>query len=173
MITPDRAAIVVVEAGRQAGVDERLVRAHERELDVAVGPPHLLAVEDVGRVEVLDLGGDPDGQARGIEAGHVATPDRPAMRPAHVVLDVVADGVHRAHAGDDDPARLGRPRPGHRTSFPVRTVAARYTSPGRPRAEIALATVSTSNSVRRMSACTSPSTIVSDAHEAVGSPSNT
>ena len=36
-------------------------------------------------------------------------------------------------------------RPGHRTSFPVRTVAARYTSPGRPRAEIAFATVSTSN----------------------------
>ncbi len=67
--------------------------------------------------------------------------------------------VDRAHAGDRRPAGAAPASPGHRTSFPVRTVAARYTSPGRPRAEMALATVSTSNSVRRMSAWTSPSTI--------------
>src|SRR4029079_7317955 len=164
---------VVVEAWRKAGVDERLVGAHEGELDVAVGPPPLLAVEDVGRVEVLDLGGDSDRQAGGVEAGDRGDAGPPGEEPGPGRGHVVADRRQRAHAGDDDAPGLGRPGPGHRTSLPVRTVAARYTSPGRPRAEIAFATVRTSNGVRRISAWTSPSTIVSDAQEAVGSPSNT
>ena len=58
-ITPVRAAVVVVQPAGQAGVVQRLARAHQRELDVAVRPPHLLAVQDARRVEVPDLGGDP------------------------------------------------------------------------------------------------------------------
>ena len=65
MITPVRSASVVVEAPGQPGLVQRLARGHERELDVAVGAPHLLAVEDVGRVEVVDLAGDLDGRREG------------------------------------------------------------------------------------------------------------
>ena len=49
------------------------------------------------------------------------------------------DGAHARH--DDATYAVGA---AHRTSFPVRTVAARYTSPGSPRSAMALAVASTS-----------------------------
>ena len=58
-------------------------------------------------------------------------------------------------------------------SVGVTTVAARYTSPGRPRAVSALLTARTSNSVRLISAVTFSPEISTSAHDAVGSPSNT
>ena len=50
--------LVALEAFRQAGLVHRLARGDQPELDVAVGPADLLAIEDVGRVEVADLAGD-------------------------------------------------------------------------------------------------------------------
>ena len=172
-ITPVRSASRVVEPARQAGILQRLARGHQPELDVAVGAPDLLAVEDPGRVEVLDGADDPAVEPRRVEgvdrrdAG--AARDEAVPRRTHVL----PERAQRAHAGDDDAPRGVGPAPAHRTGFPVRTVAARYTSPGRPRAEIALATVRTSYSVRRITALASPSATVTIAHEAVGSPSNT
>ena len=123
------------EAGRQPGLIHGLAGGDERELDVAVVAALLLAVEDRGWVEVLDLGGDPGRKARRIElrdgADARAAGDHRLPRRRHVESER-CDG---AHAGDDD-ARLAVGRT-HRTSFPVRIVAARYTSPGRPRAETA------------------------------------
>jgi len=50
--------------------------------DVAVVAPLLLAVEDAGGIEALDLGGDAVGQARRIELRDRGTPERPAsIRP--------------------------------------------------------------------------------------------
>src|SRR5262249_2790589 len=115
----------LVEPAREPGVVERLARRDEPELDVAVGPPDLLAVQDAGRVEVLDGGGDPAVEPRRVERadGRDARPagDEPRPRGAHVL----AERREGAHAGDDDATRRGGPCPGHRTSFPVRTVAAR------------------------------------------------
>ena len=64
---------------------QRLARDHEPELDVAVHPPHLLAVDDAARVEVAHLGGDLRVDARRIE--RLDRPDAglcPASSPAHV-----------------------------------------------------------------------------------------
>ena len=58
---------VALQARRQAGLIHGLAGGHEAELDVAVGPALVLAVEDVARIEVLHLGRDADAQPRRIE----------------------------------------------------------------------------------------------------------
>ena len=116
---------VVVEPAGQPGLVERLAGAHERELDVPVRPADVLAVEDRRRVEVLDLAGDLRRHARRIELRDRRDPRAARDHPLPGGGDVVAQGVDRAHAGDHDAARSLGPAPGHRTSFPVRTVAAR------------------------------------------------
>ena len=124
-----------LEPSREPGLVHRLTGRHERELDVAVVAALVLAIEDRRGVEIPYLGGDACGQARRIElrdradAGSTGDHRLPGGR------NVESERGHRAHAGDDD-ARLAVGR-AHRTSFPVRMVAARYTSPGRPRAETA------------------------------------
>ena len=58
----------------------------------------------------------------------VRTPDRPATQPRPRRRDVVAERRDQPHPGHDDPSRLDGQVPlrrAHRTSFPVRTVAAR------------------------------------------------
>ena len=111
-------AHVVVQAAGQAGLVERLAGADERELDVAVRAPHLLAVEDVGRVEVLDLGGDLDAEPGRVEvrdrrdAG--ASGDEPVPGRGHVV----AERRDRAHAGDDHPARRSTAKPSSSHELP-------------------------------------------------------
>ena len=77
---------VALEAFRQPGLVERLAGGHEAELDVAVGPALVLAVEDVARVEVADLGGDPRREPRRVErldgpdAGPAGDQARPRWR---------------------------------------------------------------------------------------------
>ena len=105
----------------QPGLVERLACRDEPELDVAVGPAQLLAVEDAARVEVADLAGDP---RRSAATGR--TPRSSGRRtgrrrgPPRSSATSLPSAVTSAHAGHDDAAPLG-----HRTSFPVRTVAAR------------------------------------------------
>ena len=53
---PGRLGQLALEALGQAGLVHRLAGGDEPELDVAVGPPLVLAVEDAARVEVVDLG---------------------------------------------------------------------------------------------------------------------
>ena len=121
--------VLALEPGRQAGLVHRLARGDEPELDVAVDPAQVLAVEDAARRRsratspaICEVSRD------GSKASIVRTPDRPATRPAQVDGDVVA----RARSACPCPvtttrAAAGRRRApvGHRTSFPVRTVAAR------------------------------------------------
>src|SRR6185503_16687666 len=169
--------LLALHARGQARLVHGLTRGHQPELDVAVRPPHLLLVEDAGGIEVLDLTGDP-----GLEAGRVEgrDPGDPRAAGDHPVPrggDIVAERRQHPHARDHHaawrrgPVGVGAGR--HRTSLPVRTVAARYTSPARPRAEIAFATAIVSNSARRISARASVPSISTSAHEAVGSPSKT
>ena len=130
-----------VEPLREAGVGQRLARRHEGELRVAVVAALLLAIQDRRRVEVGDLAGDPRRHARRVEGG-----DRPDARaagdePVPGGGDIAAEGGHHPQPGDDHPAgtRAGAARAGracptragaaravaHRTSLPVRIVAAR------------------------------------------------
>ncbi len=51
----------------QPGVLHRLARRRQRELDEALGPPRLLAVHVVERVEALDLASDMHAVAAGVE----------------------------------------------------------------------------------------------------------
>src|SRR4029079_19680868 len=169
---PRSLGLLALDPVREAGLVHRLARRDEPELDVAVGPADLLAVEDLARVEVADLAGDLAVDPHRVERldhpdrGKTATQARPRGR------DVLAERGDQAHAGHDHAPWLGRPGCGlHRTSFPVRTVAARATAAGSPRAEIAFETVIVSNSVRRISAFTVAPSISMSAHEAVGSPS--
>ena len=112
---------VALEPLRQAGLVERLAGGDQPELDVAVGPAELLAVEDAAGVEVADLGGDPRRSAAtgrtprscGRRTGR--RPGRPRSMatslPSAVTMPI--------------PVTTTRRRSRHRTSFPVRTVAAR------------------------------------------------
>ena len=100
---------------------ERLARGHEPELDVPVRPAQLLAVEDVARVEVVDLGGEPGGEPGRIEVLDRAHAAPPGNEPGPGRRHVVPERRDEPHPGHDDPA----PVVVHRTSFPVRTVAAR------------------------------------------------
>ena len=108
---------------RQAGVDLRLARRDQAEGDIAVRPPELLAVEHVARVEARHLAGDARRHARWIErldrADAAPSRDQPVPRGGHIHAER-RDGTH---PGDHDAAR--RACRSHRTSFPVRTVAAR------------------------------------------------
>ena len=113
---------VAFEASRQPGLVQRLARRHQPEGDVAVGAALILAIEDTARVEVVHLAGDLRRDPRRIEgldpadAGAAGDEVRPARG------DVVAERREESHARDDDPPAV---RVVHRTSFPVRTVAAR------------------------------------------------
>ena len=84
--TPGPLGELALEAFRQAGLVERLAGGDEPELDVAVRPALVLAVEDAARIEVDDLAGDPRGQAARIErrdrpdAGAAGDEARPRWR---------------------------------------------------------------------------------------------
>ena len=100
----------------------RLACRHEPELDVAIRPALLLAVEDVAGVEVPDLAGDlrvRPATGRTLDradAGAAGEEARPRGR------DIVAERV----TAPIPVTTTRRPlRSRHRTSFPVRTVAAR------------------------------------------------
>src|SRR5213078_1494077 len=120
---------LALEPRRQPRLVHRLTRRDEPELDVAVRPADLLLVENMARVEVADLAGDAGGEPRRVEGFNRSGAGSPGDHPAPRRCDVVAEGSQHAHPGDDDTPRLGRPgrRSGgraHRTSLPVRTVAA-------------------------------------------------
>ena len=127
---PGPLGLVTLEPRGQAGLIHRLAGDHQPELDIAIGPPLILAIEDAARVEVAYLGRD-----LRVHPGWVERLDRIDPRSTSEQAlprrgDVVAECREHPHAGHDDPPR-GR-RPGlaaslcaHRTSLPVRTVAAR------------------------------------------------
>ena len=87
-MTPVALGQLALEPLRQAGLVHRLAGGDEAELDVAVHPALVLAVEDAARVEVWTSAGDPAGQPRRVE------------------------GVDRAHAGS--PGDEARPRSSRR-----------------------------------------------------------
>ena len=121
-ITPVRSARSPSNRSGQPGLVERLARRDQPELDVAVGAAQLLAVEDAAGIEVVDLAGDLRVSRDGSNASIVRTPDSAGDEalprswrtslPSAVTMPM--------------PVTTTRRRPiGHRTSFPVRTVAAR------------------------------------------------
>jgi hypothetical protein len=109
---------LAVEPIRKARLIERLPGDDEAELDVAVGPAQVLAVEHAGGVEVANLGGDLGIDPRGIEGLDPPDPGSTSDQAVPGRGHVVAERGDRAHAGHDHATR-------HRTSLPVRTVAAR------------------------------------------------
>ena len=111
---------VALEALGEAGLVERLACRDQRELDVPVGPAQLLAVEDPAGVEVVHLAGDARGQARRIERLDGPDPGAAGDEVLPGRRHVVPERGDEAHPGHHDPSSVG-----HRTSFPVRTVAAR------------------------------------------------
>ena len=106
----------------QAGLVERLAGGHQPELDVAVRPAQLLAVEDAARVEVLDLGGEPGGEPRRVERSRSGG-RRSARRRARPRS--TATSLPSAVTSPMPVTTTRRRSVAHRTSFPVRTVAAR------------------------------------------------
>ena len=68
MIVPVRSASSPSSRSGKPGLVHRLARRDQRELRVAVVAPDLLAIEDVRRIEVLDLARDLAGDAPRIEA---------------------------------------------------------------------------------------------------------
>ena len=85
----------------EPGVVDGFVRGRHREVDEAAHPAGHLAVHRDGRIEILDLGGDPD-----VEAGRVERRDRPG--PGHAFGQVgpergrvVADRGHGPQARHD------------------------------------------------------------------------
>ena len=104
MWTPTRSAFSGVDL--QAGHLHGFVRGRDGEVDEA---PHLLyffLLDELQRIEVLDLGGDPAGEGGGIEAGDPA-PHRscPPAGPSTLLSVVIADAADQADAGDDDSSR--------------------------------------------------------------------
>ena len=109
----------VFEPLRDPRLVHRLARRDQPELDVAIDPPDVLAVEDGRRIEVAHLAAHLRIEAGRVEGLDPADPGAPGEETLPRRGDVVAERADGAHAGDDDAARA------HLTSFPVRTVAAR------------------------------------------------
>ena len=127
-MTPVASASVAFETVRQAGHVHGLACRDQAELDVPVGPAQLLAVEDMAGVEVGDLAGNLGGEPGRVEGLDAADPGAPGDEVLPGRLDPGPERGDEPQAGDDDPRRNGGPgrgEPAHRTSFPVRTVAAR------------------------------------------------
>ena len=174
-MTPVALGQVAVQPARAGPAwSSACARADQRELDVAVRPAHVLAVQDAARVEVPDLAGDLRRRAAtGRTPRCRRIPDRPATRPSQVDATSLPSAVtmpmpvtttRRGRSGQAQvigPAspcgrwRRGRRRPGARARRWRSRRPARRTS------------------VRRISAVTSPSARSTSAHEAVGSPSKT
>ncbi len=87
----------------EAGVGDRLPGGAEREQDVPVELARLLVGRDRGRVEVLDLGGDPHGKRARVEGADEvdAAPARDGGLPGRP--RVAPDRRHRAEPRDHDP----------------------------------------------------------------------
>ena len=148
------------QAGRQAGLVHRLPSGDQSKLSTAIVAPLSLVVQDARRIEALDLGPDPGVEPRGVELRDGADARSAGDHSFPGGFDVETQRGEGAHAGNDDAGRMavfvGRLAHRlrrcvvakyivrHRTSFPVRMVAARYTSPGRPRADTELAAAMTS-----------------------------
>jgi hypothetical protein len=116
-----RLRLGALEPFGQAGHVHRLARGNEAELDVAIGPPHVLSVEHVGGVEVAHLARDLGRDAARVEPLDAANagPTRDEVVPR--LLDGEAERRHEPEARDHDAAAALD----HRTTLPVRTVAAR------------------------------------------------
>ena len=173
---PGPLGLLALDPVREAGLVHRLARGHEPELDVAVGPADLLAIEDVARIEVVDLAGDLAVDPRRVEgldhpdAGLTGDSGRAhdvaTSLPRAVIRPMPVTTTRRGSAGQ------GRGFIGRASRFERWRRGRRR--PAGPRAEIAFETVIVSYSVRRISALT---VVAVDRRrapsEAVGSPSKT
>src|SRR5579875_152655 len=92
----------------ELGVGDGLPGGRHRELREPGRTTQTLALEDGGRVEVRDLGGDPDGQVAGVEGADLADP-RPALQQAPPgCLPVEAERGDRPEPGDHNPVEPRR-----------------------------------------------------------------
>jgi len=111
------------ESRREPGLVHRLAGRHERQLNVAIVSALVFAIEDRRRIEILDLGGDAGGQPRGIELCDGTHARSAGNHSVPGGGDVEPESRQGAHTRDDNSGLpAGR---AHRTSFPVRMVAAR------------------------------------------------
>src|SRR4029077_4764736 len=110
------------EVLRESGRRHRLACGDEPEQDVALRSAELLAGEDLGPIEVPHLAGDLRCHPRWVEPGNRPDATASGRHPGPGARYVVAERRDRAHAGHHDATRGWV---GHRTSLPVRIVAAR------------------------------------------------
>jgi hypothetical protein len=106
---PDAGAVDHPDAVGVAGhVELRLLegfgRGAQSELHHTVEVTGPAAAEALGAVEAADLGGDPHGQAGGVEQGDGSHPGAPRDHTGPGVLDGLAERCHGPHPGHHDPA---------------------------------------------------------------------
>ena len=118
------------KARRQPRRGERLGGCRDRELAEAVEALDLLRLEQVRRVEPLHLATEVHLLAVEVQPLEAAHPRATGKEPRPECVGAAAERRHRAEAGHNNAHGVRA----QRTSFPVRTVAARYASPGSPRA---------------------------------------
>jgi hypothetical protein len=99
---PGLLAIVPV-AVRETGIGHRLHRRRDGILGVVVGALRFLAIHEVERVEVLHLGGESDGELRGVELRDRRRPRAALDERTPGRRHVVTDGRDSPEASDDDP----------------------------------------------------------------------
>src|SRR5213080_444986 len=105
------------DAGRDRGADPirlardvqtRIALGQPRRSDDQVGktvhPPRLLAVDELGRIEVLDLAGEVHRVLAGIELRDLAGPRAARNQVLPARLDILAERGHGTEAGDHDPS---------------------------------------------------------------------
>ena len=115
---------LAVEALGEARLGHRLVGRDQGELRIAVVAALLLAVEHHRRIEVRHLAPDLRGDPGRVEGRDPPDPRAPGEQPVPGRRRIPPEGGHEAQPGDDDSPVAAAPA-GHRTSFPVRIVAAR------------------------------------------------
>ena len=96
----------------EAGVGDRLPGRREDQVREAVHPPRLLAVDPLGRVEVLHLAGEVDRVVAVVELRDLARAGLACEQARPRRLDVEPERRHCAQPGDDDaPASVERTVP--------------------------------------------------------------
>src|SRR5204863_1908222 len=79
-----------LEPWRKSSLVHRLARRDEPEDDIAVHPPEVLAIEDVGGVQIVDLGRDLGGDPRRVERLNPTDPGASGRQRLPEAPDVVA-----------------------------------------------------------------------------------
>ena len=109
MNTPTRVAMSSVTD--IDGIVHRELRRRDGELDEDVHLLDVLLVDELQRIELLDLARDPRRELRGVEVRDRTDAAAPGAEGVPVRLGADAEGRYKSNTGDDDsPAQTSDPR---------------------------------------------------------------